>query len=293
MQTFMLWLLIAGLLILAFFFGFRRSRPPAVLSPAEFTQEFAKRLRPMVPNLKVEVRAEKELRITRANGKESTAFLDNAYTQYVRDPRSFSAVMQTFSAGLLEFPGTERSLDRSRVVPIVKDRRWVTEIRQSLAARGAKNPPENVFDDLNEQLIIVYAVDNPKSIHYLTPGNLAKMGIARGDLRRLAVENLKRLLPKIEVVPGPLFSLVKADGNYEASLLLLKDLWEQPRFKVSGDTVVAVPTRDVLLVTGSRNPAGIAKLREMSAQLAARSPYHLTSELFVYRDGAFKLLPQQ
>jgi uncharacterized protein YtpQ (UPF0354 family) len=295
MQSLPIWLLIAlaAIVIVLCVFGVVRSRTHRPLSRAEFAREFAKGLRSTLPGSKVDIKAERELRITNAKGKESTMFLDNAYAEYLRDPKALSAVIQKYSAGFAEFPGDEASIDRSRIVPIVKDRKWLAQIRESLKARGAEQPPENVFDDLNEELVVVYAEDNPKSIRYLTPKNLQDIGIARGDLRGLAVGNLERLLPKIEVHPGPLFSMVKADGNYEASLLLFDGIWSSGQIRVDGDFVVAVPARDVLLVTGSRNPAGIAKLRELAAQMARESSYHLTDQLFVYRNGSFTRLPPQ
>lgn len=293
MQSLPIWLLISLAVVVLCVFGVIRLRTPRPLSPADFTREFAKRLRSTLPGITVDIKADQELSVTNPKGKKSTMFLDNAYAEYRRDPKALSAVIQKFSAGLAEFPGEEASLDRSRIVPIVKDRKWLVEIRRSLQARSAEPPPENVFDDLNEELVVVYAEDNPKSIRYLTPKNLQDLGVERGELRGLAVENLKRLLPRIAVHPGPLVSMVKADGNYEASLLLFDELWQDGQIRVEGDPVVAVPARDVLLVTGSRHPAGIAKLRELAAQVARGSPYHLTSELFVYRQGSFKRLPQQ
>ena len=293
MQSHTIWLLIVLTAILLCVFGVMRSRNAKPMSPADFTREFAKKVGPTLPGFTVDIKGERELRITNAKGKESTMFLDNAYAEYVHDPQALSAIVRKYGAGLAEFPGEGVSIDRSRIVPIVKDRKWLAEIRQSLTARGAKQPPENVFDELNDELIVVYAEDSPRSIRYLTPKNLSDIGIARGELRGLAVENLKRLIPKIEVRPGPLFSMVKADGNYEASLLLFDDLWSNAQIKVDGDFVVAIPARDVLLVTGSRNPAGIVKLRELAAQIVRESSYHLTDQLFVYRKGSFQRLPLQ
>jgi uncharacterized protein YtpQ (UPF0354 family) len=246
-----------------------------------------------MPALTVKVTGEKELRITNPKGKESTAFLDNAYAEYRQHPKDLSAVIQKFSGGLVESSREDDSMDRSRIVPIVKDRNWIKEIQESTKSRGADDAPENVFDDFNEELVVVYAEDNPKTIRYLTPENLAKLGIARGELRALAVENLKRLIPQIEVLPGPLVSMVKADGDYEASLLLFNELWSNGQIRVDGDFVVAIPARDLLLVTGSRNLAGIAKLRELASRAVRASSYHLTEQLFVYRNGSFTRLPLQ
>jgi uncharacterized protein YtpQ (UPF0354 family) len=56
---------------------------------------------------------------------------------------------------------------------------------------------------------------------------------------------------------------------------------------VKGDTVVAIPNRDLLLVTGSQNPHGIEKLKQMAKESATAGAYRLTQKLFVYRNGKF------
>ena len=73
-----------------------------------------------------------------------------------------------------------------------------------------------------------------------------------------------------------------------ASLLLLDDIWSGGKLKLSGEIVIAIPTRDVLLVTGSDNKDGVKKLRELAKKTAADGPYSLTDRLFVYRGGKFE-----
>ncbi len=51
--------------------------------------------------------------------------------------------------------------------------------------------------------------------------------------------------------------------------------------------MVAIPARDHLLLTGSKNAEGLAKLREVAARVVRESPQRLTDMLFVYRDGHF------
>ena len=278
MQSHTIWLLIVLTAILLCVFGVMRSRNAKPMSPADFTREFAKKVGPTLPGFTVDIKGERELRITNAKGKESTMFLDNAYAEYVHDPQALSAIVRKYGAGLAEFPGEGVSIDRSRIVPIVKDRKWLAEIRQSLTARGAKQPPENVFDELNDELIVVYAEDSPEHPIFDAEEPVRHRNRARGTEGSGGGEP-QATRPKIEVRPGPLFSMVKADGNYEASLLLFDDLWSNAQIKVDGDFVVAIPARDVLLVTGSRNPAGIVKLRELAAQIVRESSYHLTGTL--------------
>jgi uncharacterized protein YtpQ (UPF0354 family) len=83
--------------------------------------------------------------------------------------------------------------------------------------------------------------------------------------------------------------MITADGSYESSLLLLDDLWSKGDVpaKVDGDVVVAIPARDLLFFTGSSNPAGVARLRELAAKYVKQASYRLTAALFVYRDGRF------
>jgi uncharacterized protein YtpQ (UPF0354 family) len=83
------------------------------------------------------------------------------------------------------------------------------------------------------------------------------------------------------------FYMMSAGGYYEASLLLLDWIWRDVRMVVKGDIVVAIPTRDVLLVTGSQDPEGLAKVKQIVADASNRGTYRLTSKLFVYRDGRF------
>jgi uncharacterized protein YtpQ (UPF0354 family) len=106
-------------------------------------------------------------------------------------------------------------------------------------------------------------------------------------LREAALTNLSRILPKIEIRPGADgVLLVSAGGEFDASLLLADNLWTGGQIKVDGDIVVAVPAKDVLIVTGSHNAAGLARLRAAAAKFAF-GPNGLTSALFAYRDGKF------
>ena len=58
------------------------------------------------------------------------------------------------------------------------------------------------------------------------------------------------------------------------------------QIKVEGDIVVAVPARDVLLVTGSQSREGLKAVRAAVADVM-KGGYALTDTLFVYRGGKF------
>jgi uncharacterized protein YtpQ (UPF0354 family) len=150
---------------------------------------------------------------------------------------------------------------------------------------GARDDHAVLSEDYNDELVIVYAMDEANRTRYLMANE--EIGVARKDLRKLAVRNLDRLLPQVQLKHDGDVGLMTANGDYEASLLLFDEIWRGGKVKVDGDIVVAVPAKDALFITGSNNREGIARLRKAATELKAQSRYQLTDTLFVYRDGRF------
>jgi uncharacterized protein YtpQ (UPF0354 family) len=264
-------------------FGGRASEP--LMDPAEFTEEVARRVREAAPTLDVQIAGELELGIDMTDDGGNRAFLNNAYQMYqAESARNRSDLIDRFVRSFAEAAaGLERS--RDAIIPIIKDRSWLDEIRQSMQRMGSDKVQDNVYEDINDDLVVVYAIDTPSNIAYLSPDELEGLGVQREELRALAVRNLRGLLPGIEVHRGDLVSMVTADGNYEASLLLFVDLWEREREKLRGEPVAAVPARDLLLFADSANPAAVAQLKQLAAKMRAEATYALTDRLFVLREG--------
>lgn len=259
-----------------------------VLSPAQFTEEYARALRKAAPKLRVEVVEPLQIKVDSEASGEHTTYLDNAYGLYKRDPQAKDEIIRNYVVSSLEtFTADTAPVDRSRVVPVIKDRAWLEEIRQVAQSKGAKKPLDQIYDALNGELVILYAEDSEKSIRYLTADDVKTLGVAKKDLRKLATQNLRKMLPKIERHEGNGVYMLTAGGNYEASLLLLDEIWAGKSLKVKGDIVVAVPSREVLLVTGSEDARGIEKIRQVSERIFAEEPYRLTTTLFVYKGGKF------
>ncbi len=277
------------ILVCVFFVGvvclayFRYRAAP--ISREKLCAKFVDKLRAAAPGATITVKSMSEIHIRDAQGKESTAFLDNLHAEYNRSPRMRQELLRRHVATQIEGFSARDSFDTARIVPIIKDRGWTREIN-----RGLASPLELVFDDFNDELVVVYAEDNPTSMRYLTPKLFQESGFARTQLRDLAIHNLRQLLPEPKLHIGPLVSMISVGGDYEASLLLVDHLWSGGQIKVDGDIVVAVPSRELLLFTGSRNTAGIAKLNEMATQSLRESRYGLTDTLFVYRNGKFEKL---
>jgi uncharacterized protein YtpQ (UPF0354 family) len=254
-----------------------------MLTPPAFTQEFARALARTRPSANVSVAGELKLTIKETDGLVRNIQLNNAYNEYKLDPQRFDDLVATFSAIFSQSASKEAGLDRTRIVPVIKDRQWLDELHNTLKAGGVAQ--QHLADRFNDELVIVYAQDDPNRMRYLTTQE--DFGLSREELRSLAIANLKRVLPKIEMGRVGDVALMSAGGNYEASLLLIDDIWSSGQIQVNGDIVVAIPTRDTLLVTGSRSRSGLKLVRELTAKFKAQGPYELTDTLFRYRDGRF------
>ena len=254
-----------------------------MLTPPAFTQEFARALARTRPSANVSVAGDLKLMIKETDGLVRNIQLNNAYNEYKLDPQRFDDLVATFSAIFSQSASKEAGLDRTRIVPVIKDRQWLDELHNTLKARGVAQ--QHLADRFNDELVIVYAQDDPNRMRYLTTQE--DFGLSREELRSLAIANLKRVLPKIEMGRVGDVALMSAGGNYEASLLLIDDIWSSGQIQVNGDIVVAIPTRDTLLVTGSRSRSGLKLVRELTAKFKAQGPYELTDTLSRYRDGRF------
>jgi uncharacterized protein YtpQ (UPF0354 family) len=261
-------------------FGGKNDTP---LNPADFTEDVARRLRAAVPDAVVQVADELELAIDATENGGNRAFLNNAYQMYLGEsPKHRDDVIDRFVRSFAEAAqGLERS--RDAIIPVVKDRAWIAEIAESMRQMG-QTSQDKIYEDINDELVVVYAIDTPSNIAYVSADELASLGVERDQLRALAVRNLRGLLPKIEVQRGDKLSMVIADGNYEASLLLFSDLWARESERMRGEPVAAVPARDLLIFADSADAEAVAYLRQLAAKMRAEAPYGLTDRLFVLRD---------
>lgn len=261
------------------------------LTPRAFTEAAAAAAKAAMPGAKVSIVDDLQFETRSPSGETTSTDLTNAYRVYLADPKKLDAVIRRYVGLLVEtirVGDPKGVVDQSRIVPVMKPLRWIDGVRRLHDAQKTPEAASHLLTEpYNTELGIVYAEDRPRSVRYLmTRDNIGD----RAKLHDLALENLSHILPKIEMRGGANdIWQISAGGDYEASLLLVDPLWSTGQIKVDGDIVVAVPTKDALFVTGSRNQAGLARLRAVAADLA-KGPYALTRALLVYRGGKFVVL---
>jgi len=241
----------------------------------EFSLLFSKLLQERLPSFTVEFISESELRVRNAEGKEATTYLHNLWLKYSRETEDRSELIEKYARMAENLHAEEAPVNRDTIVAMIKEAGYLKTINPM-----AKTMSEHLCGDL----WIIYAVDRPETVVTLGQDDMTSAGVSEGELRALATKNLQRILPEVECHgDGPLYQLT-AEMGYDASLLLFDSMWEDLADSVEGQIVATVPSRDVLLYTGSASPAGLREMREQS-QIVANSAPHAVSESLIVREG--------
>lgn len=135
-------------------------------------------------------------------------------------------------------------------------------------------------------LYISYAFELPDRYEFLTQRHCAELGLAPSGLRALASQNLRTRRPGLAL---NWFQDAKAvsvflGSDLEAGLLLDDGIMVKLAQDLTGDLVVAIPSRDVFLATGTGHPDGMEKLHWAVEQVWSTSGEHLLTRDLLVRD---------
>lgn len=252
-------------------------------SRARFTDIYAEAARQAMQAVKVQTIGELEVRVQFPDGRTATFYLDNAYEMYLQAPERRDAIIAFYvERGLKDATDDDRKIDATRVIPIIRGR---ASIMIAHAERNPKSPDAVLFEHLGADLFIIYGENLQQALSFFSARHFEKSGIPRSEVRALAIVNFRRSIGTIEYRDyGGVYMLV-ADGANEVSLLMLPEVWTKRNMNVDGDFVVAIPTRDLLVVTGSIDADGVRRVRARAARGYADGPYSISPRLYRFRDG--------
>jgi uncharacterized protein YtpQ (UPF0354 family) len=237
-------------------------------SADEFVLLYCKLLQDRLPGIELTHELPMTIKVHHRADNPATVYLDNLWRQIRGGGDGGSELIDRHLNMAVSSGQVAPQFEMRQIVPSVKDSEYLDHLNS-----------DSVSEHLVADLWIVYVVDWPDKTVGFAKSEMETLKIRAEDLRQLAVQNLKCILPQVECHgEGPWFFL-KADGTYEASLLLLEDLWEQLDSLVDGDLVAVAPSRDVLLFTGSSSREGLTAIRSKAAQITTNGDHVVSSTL--------------
>ena len=273
------WILFAALLLSAC------SNKEDVLSETGFANKYLFALKKNNPSVDYSLAPDLSVN-AKYKGSDYSHFPDNAYREYLMEPDSIDQVLIEFTRTASNLYKESKSVDPRNIIPVIKSADFISEVKRLVGATDStKSSP--VFERYNDELLVVYAEDSEKSISYFTQDNFNKLHISQDSIGALALHNLDRMLTKTERIGDNGRYMVTAGGSYEASLLLLNSFWSRKNFPVKGDIVVAIPNRDLLLVTGSKDKVNIDWMRARAQVSYDSGSYQISPDLFRWNGKKF------
>jgi uncharacterized protein YtpQ (UPF0354 family) len=105
--------------------------------------------------------------------------------------------------------------------------------------------------------------------HYQIVANrdLERLKVSSQELHDRAISNLRALNLEVKAHKGDRIMMLTAGGNYEATLILLPEIWASVGEMVDGAVVVSIPARDILYVTGDAQPENLSDLRRWTSKM--------------------------
>ena len=268
----------------------------AVLDAAAFTERFTATARLRFPGRAVTTVNDFVVRIG-AVGKpgECLLLLQNAYADYCADPASLRRVIDRYmpESTTSVADNAQSRPDPSTVLPVVRLREVLDEEERRLArlGRGSRYIRRR-FTDVHD---VLYVFDTPRHMISTAERHLRAMAVAESDVHALALSNLRReICPDVEWrwSPDRRVAMVTCGGNYETSLLLLPEVWDDARFASWRGMVAVAPSRDVLAVADESSDAALLNLMLIARDITTDCAHALDASLLIRVDGSWHVVDE-
>jgi uncharacterized protein YtpQ (UPF0354 family) len=209
------------------------------------------------------------------------------WDQCAHTPSNRAELCQTYFDSLVQAARATHQTtppgDPSGIVPLVRSEFFVKELQR--ASRGKGDP---VAEQLAADLWVVYSIGAESEHRFVTEPDAAQMGLTPADIRTMAVENLRRITTHKVKQSGKGPYILSVGGSYEASLLLLDEIWDSPAKMVAGDLVVVAPNPNLILFTGADSDAGVRGMMQYADREFKRSAVPISRTLLVRRKGKWQ-----
>jgi uncharacterized protein YtpQ (UPF0354 family) len=219
--------------------------------------------------------------LLRVAGQETPVSLQELWRHAQAFPDAFEKtvgqlLLEVQEAGLHEVADHDFANAAPLLLPQVRGRKWLEE-------QGPFGDGALVHRPLNDDLVVVYAIDDPQSMVFVCKAHLRRWQKSEADLHNLALANLRRRSDALAVPAGSEPLLLRSGDGYDAARVLL--------LEETDGLLVAIPDRDVLWV-GREQGQDLAKLMATTEEIARTAPHPVSASVYRVTDGRLDPLPR-
>lgn len=150
---------------------------------------------------------------------------------------------------------------------------------------------EPILRDLGNGLLVAYLVDEGDHFQYVQRSHLDRDGLDADALHTHGIANLNRLVAEhLNVYDQDGYYACIVGGNFEASLLLLDDLWDTGlAHVVTGDFIACIPAREILGFADSAIPESVDLLKAVVDRVWDGGDHLISRSLYIRRGSSWEL----
>jgi hypothetical protein len=275
------------------------------LTAETFTEIMAKAVRERL-DASAEVAAPLALRVSArgTSARESIAFQCNLRGLWERgiEDRDFERRhrhCEEYLQGLqeqIEQPGeSERPAGEpapSALRPILQSRDFVQQANRQYENAGVE--AHLCADPLAANLRVVYVLDRPRSISFLSSQNLGLLDMTEEEMAERAHRNLREEFEEAELDvltlenEGITTYKLSAEDIFASSLPLIPEVPRQFAARVEENLLAVVPARDELFFAGTEHPLDVRMLRMMGEKLFEEERHPVSRSLIAWLGGQWE-----
>ncbi len=232
--------------------------------------------------------AEDTLIVSFSDGEEVSFFLGNLYVTANDSTENVDEITARYVSVILNSVGVEeeRAPDqiRKNLFPIVRHIDYANAIKTFV--KDAADRHEYFVKPLKADYRILIALDTDESISVPSLKDLQILRMSETELLSLAVDNFRRKYSeKISVEHGNGVHMVLLDGNYEASVLLLDEYWEEESGRLRDKIIAVAPARDVLLYAQESNTNAVSQIIQLAEENISTLSNAISDRPLIWNDG--------
>ena len=212
----------------------------------------------------------------------AVAPLENLYRVTALHPEDLKHHVERWAVELLR--AAEGTPDQAASFEDVKDRILPMVVRAG--EDGSAPSPTVVSQPLIAGLTVAYAIDNDRTIAYISKTRFEQWGVSLDQLHQTALDNL---IARSEAIAAHAAQdengrvnliLFQTMDGYDASRILLPTLHDRLREHLGSPFAAGIPNRDILLCFRDDEET-IGRLKQQIAEDYRRMPHQVTDRLLL------------
>ncbi|OCQ22753.1 hypothetical protein A7985_01995 [Pseudoalteromonas luteoviolacea] len=288
-----------GLGLSSSFYAIASPSSQSLLSEQAFTKAYMKEAEKHFNGAKFKVTGELSVEITYSEGVTLSTNLSNAYLRYSKEQDNLKDIFadQINSSKSIDLLTDESKLQISQLRPVIKPASYIDNIMAQINQSSDKEIPfPFYYEQINDELVLLLALDTPTSIQYVSKDKLEEFKLPVAQLKEIAKSNLDSYLAQLG---AKLEKIKQKDGNsnihmfvadevYDASAIFSDYFKKQINATFKGPVGIVFPNRSNVLVVPLDDEASLYKIAMLAYSEYPNLSYNLSPFAYEYNNGVLK-----